>query len=114
MTIAGIAADAGVSTAFIYKHPALRPQVESLRRSRTGRVPAQDRLADADAAESTLIRRLTQQLAQIRKEHREQITELRSALEAAHGGFIHGLWFWLNFCDAATLRNEVGRTVPAG
>ncbi|MGW2370190.1 hypothetical protein ACWCZ5_32100 [Streptomyces sp. NPDC001667] len=83
--IAAIAADAGVSTDFIYKHPAIRPKVEDLRRSRAGTVPSTARPADADAAESTLIRRLTQQLAQARKQHQEQIAELRTALETAHG-----------------------------
>ncbi|MBB6414450.1 hypothetical protein [Streptomyces sp. AK010] len=85
MTIAGIAADAGVSTDFIHKHTVVRPQIEALRRSRAGTAAAPDQPADADAAESTLIRRLTQPLAQVRKEHREQIAELRTALETAHG-----------------------------
>jgi hypothetical protein len=85
VTVSGIAADAGVSTDFIYKHPVLRSQVEALRRSRARTQPSAGHPADADAAESTLVRRLTQQLAQIRKEHREQIAEMRAALEAAHG-----------------------------
>jgi hypothetical protein len=87
VTIAHIAAAAGVSADFIYKHPVFRPRIEALRRSRTAASPRADGHTDADAeaAESTLIRRLTQQLAQIRKQHREQITELRAALEAAHG-----------------------------
>lgn len=85
VTIAGIAADAGVSTDFIHKHTVVRPQIEALRRSRAGTAAAPDQPADADAAESTLIRRLTQPLAQVRKEHREQIAELRTALETAHG-----------------------------
>ncbi|MGI5291397.1 DUF6262 family protein [Nonomuraea polychroma] len=88
VTIARIAAEAGVSTDFIYKHQVLRPQVEALRRSRAGATPTASHPADTDAAESTLIRRLTQQLAQTRKEHREQITELRAALEAAHGDLL--------------------------
>ncbi|NBM17986.1 hypothetical protein GUY61_20710 [Streptomyces sp. GC420] len=85
MTIASIAADAAVSTDFIYKRPVVRPQVEALRRTRAGTVQDRTQPADADAAENTLIRRLTQQLAQIRKEHREQVAELRTALETAHG-----------------------------
>ncbi len=34
--------------------------------------------------------------------------------ELAEGGFVHVKWFWLNFCDAATLSNRLGVTVPAG
>jgi hypothetical protein len=37
------------------------------------------------AADSTLVRRLSQQLADTRRRHREEIAELRRALEAAHG-----------------------------
>jgi thioredoxin-like negative regulator of GroEL len=40
---------------------------------------------DIDAAAGTLVRRLTQQLATTRQRHREQVAELRTALEAAHG-----------------------------
>jgi hypothetical protein len=74
-----------VSTDCIYKHQTPRSQVEALRRSRARAEPTAERHADADAAESTLIKRLTQQLARVRKEHREQIAELCAALEAAHG-----------------------------
>jgi len=40
---------------------------------------------DADAASSTLVRRLSQQLADARRQHREEVGELQRALEAAHG-----------------------------
>jgi hypothetical protein len=80
VTVAAIARTAGVSTDFIYRHPGLRPQVEALRQ----RKPAPD-TPDAASAESTLIRRLTQQLAGERRKRREETTELRAALEAAHG-----------------------------
>jgi hypothetical protein len=86
VTIAGIAAAAGVSSDFIYRHRTLRPQVEALRQARaTARTSSPAIDPDASAAESTLVRRLTHQLAQARREHREQVTELRTALEAAHG-----------------------------
>lgn len=82
VTVAAIARAAGVSTDFIYRHPALRPQVEALRQ---GRPSPPDAQPDAGAAESTLIRRLTQQLAAERHKHREETAELRTALETAHG-----------------------------
>ena len=85
VTIAGIAAAAGVSSDFIYRHPTLRPQVETLRRARSTTAPDPELPQDVRAAESTLVRRLTHQLATVRKQHRQEIAELRAALEAAHG-----------------------------
>jgi hypothetical protein len=86
VTVTSIAAAAGVSTDFIYRHHELRPQVEALRRARPSTVelaPVND--PDIAAASSTLVRRLTQQLADTRRRHREEVAELRRALEAAHG-----------------------------
>lgn len=85
ITIAGIATAAGVSTDFIYRHSVLRPEVEALRRARSDASAGQASHPDIDAAASTLVRRLTQQLATTRQRHREQVAELRTALEAAHG-----------------------------
>ncbi|GLY86083.1 DUF6262 family protein [Actinoallomurus iriomotensis] len=85
ITITAIAAAARVSTDFIYRHLVLRPQVEALRRSRRTAGPEPADHPDAEAAESTLVRRLTQQLATERRKHREEAAELRAALEAAHG-----------------------------
>jgi hypothetical protein len=86
VTFAGIAAAAGVSTDFIYRHPELRTQVETLRRSRSS-PPARGATDDSDsaAAASTLVRRLSQQLVGERRRHREEMAELHHALEAAHG-----------------------------
>ena len=84
VTFAGIGAAAGVSPDFIYRHPELRPEVEALRRARSAS-PAPPENGDAEAAESTLIRRLTLQLADTRRKHREDVSELRRALEAAQG-----------------------------
>jgi hypothetical protein len=80
VTVAAIARAAGVSTDFIYRHPGLRPQVEALRQAQ----PA-PQAPDAASAESTLIRRLTQQLADERRKHREDTAGLRAAIETAHG-----------------------------
>lgn len=85
VTVAGIAAAAGVSSDFIYRHPELRPQVEALRRARRyPPVPSEDH-PDIEAADSRLVRRLCQQLADVRRKNREEVAELRRALEAAHG-----------------------------
>jgi surfactin synthase thioesterase subunit len=89
ITLTGLATKAGVSTDFIYRHRELRAQVEALRRSR-GRSPAHVAARhDIEFSESTLIRRLSHQLAELRRRHREEITELRRALAAAHGELLY-------------------------
>ncbi|MGF1427038.1 DUF6262 family protein [Kitasatospora sp. LaBMicrA B282] len=86
ITVKGLAAAAGVSTDFIYRHPDLRGQVEALRRARRSGAPASSSsVPDVDAASSTLVRRLSQELADVRRKHREEVAELRQALEVAHG-----------------------------
>jgi hypothetical protein len=89
VSVTSIAKAAGVSTDFIYRHPVLRPQVEALRRARrnNGSTEATGH-PDAEAAASTLVRRLTQQLATERRKHREEVTQLRTALETAHGDLL--------------------------
>ncbi|MFJ9711635.1 hypothetical protein [Streptomyces sp. NPDC101234] len=77
---------AGVSTDFIYRHPVLRPQVEALCRARSYSIPGDAAHAPgAEAAASTLVRRLIQQLAADRRKHREEVAQLRAALAAANG-----------------------------
>jgi len=88
ITFTGLAAAAGVSTDFIYRHPELRAQVEALRRVRLPANAPSPTVADADAAASTLVRRLTQQLTDTRRQHREETSMLQQALAAAHGELI--------------------------
>jgi len=86
VSVTSIAKEAGVSTDFIYRHPVLRPQVEALRRaSRDGAPGDAVHIPDVEAAASTLVRRLTQQLATDRRKHREEVAQLQAALAAAHG-----------------------------
>ncbi|WP_035742977.1 DUF6262 family protein, partial [Arthrobacter sp. MA-N2] len=86
VTFTGIANAAGVSTDFIYRHPELRSQVEALRRTRTPvRADSAELDPDTAAASSTLVRRLSQQIAELRRKHREEVAELQKALGAAHG-----------------------------
>lgn len=86
VSVTSIARAAGVSTDFIYRHPTLRPQVEDLRRARRN-ATSTDAVhePDAQAAASTLVRRLTQQLATERRKHREEVAQLQAALAVAHG-----------------------------
>ncbi|MER6075092.1 hypothetical protein ABT187_41075 [Streptomyces sp. NPDC001817] len=89
MSVTSIAKAVGVSTDFIYRHPVLRPQVEALRRARRDNGPAEATAhPDAEAAASTLVRRLIQQLATERRTHREEVTQLRTALATAQGGLL--------------------------
>ena len=88
VTVTGIATAAGVSTDFIYRNPALRQQVEALRRTRNHTPVRSPDTTDADAADSTLVRRLTQQLADLRHRYHHDTTELKQALAAAHGELI--------------------------
>lgn len=85
VTVTGIAAAAGVSTDFIYRHRELRGQVEALRRARSTTPARPPDHPDIAAADSTLVRRLSQQLVDTRRKHRDEVAELRQALQAAHG-----------------------------
>jgi Family of unknown function (DUF6262) len=85
VTVAGTAAAAGVSPDFIYRHPELRSTVEALRRARRYPAKPSEDHPDSQAADSPLVRRLFRQLAELRCKHREEVAELRRALEAAHG-----------------------------
>lgn len=83
ITFRGLAAAAPVSLDFLYRTPAIRQRIEQLRAQQQTR-PAQRRDIDPDQP-SNVIAALTGQLTQLKRRHREQITELQHALEAAHG-----------------------------
>lgn len=86
VSVASVARAAGVSTDFINRHPTLRTQVEDLRRARrNAAVSGALHDPDTEAAASTLVRRLTQQLATERRKHREELAQLQAAIAAAHG-----------------------------
>jgi Family of unknown function (DUF6262) len=80
ITFTGLAAAAGVSRDFIYRHPELRAQVEALRHARD---------TSTDAAERALIGRLSQQLMELRRQHRRETSELQRALAMAHGELLY-------------------------
>jgi Family of unknown function (DUF6262) len=81
ITFQAICREAGVSQAFLYKHPALRSRIERLRAQAqsSARVPPQP--TDADA----VVFALTSQIDQLKKQHRQEVQSLRAALEQAHG-----------------------------
>ena len=80
VTFQAVSREAGVSHAFLYGHPDLRRRIEHLRsQARPATSPAPTDSTD------TVVLALTNQIEQLKKQHRRQITELREALERAHG-----------------------------
>ncbi|VAZ60117.1 DUF6262 family protein [Mycobacterium kansasii] len=80
ITFQAVQREAGVSHAFLYNHPELRTRIEHLRGTR--RKATADQPVDTD---STLVITLTRQIAELKKQHRQQLQALRAALERAHG-----------------------------
>jgi methylthioribose-1-phosphate isomerase len=80
ITFQAVQREAGVSHAFLYNHPELRKRIEHLRGN--SQKTSLERPADAD---STLVITLTRQIAELKKQHRQQLQALRDALERAHG-----------------------------
>ncbi|MET9089664.1 DUF6262 family protein [Streptomyces sp. NPDC004237] len=85
VSFTAVAREAKVSTDFLYRHPQLRSMIERYR-SKHGQVPGV-RQPDTEAPSSTsaAVRALSARLSQQQEAHREEITRLRKALEAAHG-----------------------------
>jgi hypothetical protein len=84
VTFRGLASRAGVSLDFLYRNDAIRRRVEHHRAARPERhEPAASQARDDHP--SSVVRTLTAQLADLRRRHREETTELRQALEQAHG-----------------------------
>jgi hypothetical protein len=81
VTFRGLAAAAPASLDFLYRNTAIRQRIEQLRGQQAR--PAQ-RAADPGQP-GNVIAALTGQLTQLKRQHREQVTELQRALEAAHG-----------------------------
>lgn len=81
ITFQAVQREAGVSHAFLYNNPDLRGRIERLRaRAR----PAAAQPATEESAD-TLVLTLTSQISQLRKRHRQEVQQLRAALEQAHG-----------------------------
>jgi Family of unknown function (DUF6262) len=97
ITFQAVQREAGVSHTFLYNHPELRQRIEHLRaRSHPS---AQPKTTPNDS-ESTLVVTLTRQIADLKKQHHQQLQALRSALERAHG-------------ENLDLRRELARRGPA-
>lgn len=93
ITFQAVQREAGVSHAFLYNHPDLRGRIERLR-AQARPVPME--AASPAAGESALVLALTSQITRLKQQHRQEVKELREALEQAHG-------------ENLDLRREVGR-----
>jgi Ribonuclease G/E len=81
VTFQAVQREAGVSHAFLYGNPGLRDRIERLRaQARPQPTPASDATSD-----NTIIQALTSQVTHLKKQHRDETSALRAALEQAHG-----------------------------
>lgn len=81
ITFQAVQREAGVSHAFLYGNPGLRERIERLRaQARPRPAPAADTSSD-----NQIIQAMTIQIRHLKEQHRNQIQELRAALEQAHG-----------------------------
>jgi len=81
VTFQAVGREAGVSHTFLYGHPDLRGRIEHLRDQHCP-MPAEPA---PPARETTLVSTLTSQINHIKKQHRQQVQSLQTALERAHG-----------------------------
>ena len=88
VTFRGLARAAGVSLDFLYSHPDLRRRVEQLR-TQQSRPTGQPAPASPVDEPSNVVRVLTVKISELKRQHREEITALRQALQAAHGENLH-------------------------
>ncbi len=84
ITFRGLAQTAGVSLDFLYRHIEIRRRVEHLRAQQQASPPSPPPVVDPDQP-SSVIRTLTTQLAELKRRHRDEVSELKVALAAAHG-----------------------------
>jgi hypothetical protein len=84
ITFRGLAQTAGVSLDFLYRTTPIRQRVEQLRAQQQATPPPTPAEPDPDHPNS-VIRTLTAQLTELRRRHRDEVSTLRQALEAAHG-----------------------------
>jgi hypothetical protein len=93
ITFRGLAHTAGVSLDFLYRHADLRRRVEQLR-AQQDQAKRPTPVAAPDEP-SNVVRALTAQISELKRQHRAEIDVLNQALQAAHG-------------ENLTLRRQVG------
>lgn len=81
VTFQAVQREAGVSHAFLYGNPDLRARIERLRdQARPKQAPPA-----GSTGGNTIIQALTSQITHLKKQHRDETSALRAALEQAHG-----------------------------
>lgn len=83
ITFRGVARAARCSIDFLYGNVELRRRIEHLRSQQQAKPAAAP--SNGSSADSNVVRALAAQLAELRRRHREELDELRTALAAAHG-----------------------------
>lgn len=83
ITFRGLAHTAGVSLDFLYRCAPVRQRVEALRAQQQNNPPPAIKLVEDSP--SSVVRTLTAQLSELKQRHRDEVHQLREALEAAHG-----------------------------
>jgi hypothetical protein len=85
LSFTAVARAAGVSTDFLYRHAELRAQIERHRAKYRG-TPAHAAIDDEPgSSSSSAVRVLTRKLEEERRAQRNEVAELRRALEVAQG-----------------------------
>jgi len=100
VTFRGLARTAGVSLDFLYSTADVRSRIEQLRDQQQTTAPDPRAQHDPDQP-SSVVRTLTAQLADLKRRHRDEVQQLRQALETAHG-------------DNLELRRRIGRRPEGG
>lgn len=83
VTFKAVAEHAPCSTAFLYGHDELKRRITHLREQHA-RATRPAPPVDPDAP-SSVVRTLTQQIAALKRRHRNEVAQLRQDLAAAHG-----------------------------
>lgn len=84
VTFRGLARTAGVSLDFLYSTADVRRRIEHLRDQQQATTSGPKVQHDPDQP-SSVVRTLTAQLSELKRRHRDEVHQLKQALEAAHG-----------------------------
>ena len=95
ITFRGLAQTAGVSLDFLYRRASIRQRVEHLRAQQQN-TPRPAATTSHEDTSSSVVRTLTAQLGALKQQHRDEVHQLRHALETAQGEILE-------------LRRRVGR-----
>ena len=85
VTFVGVARRAGVSTDFLYRQPALRKTITSMRDGSRPGSPTAGSTGEPESSPSAAVCALSARLKDLQARHRVEVTSLERALAAAHG-----------------------------